>query len=260
VLEFNTPEASSSDRRQILYSDRMTFATQACANASLTSASGLCSPTGVAIDSLGNVFIADLDNNRVLEYNTPLTTDRVADAVLGQAVFDTGFVNLVDGKGFNEPSNVTIDPYSTPNHVYVADANFSEENNQNRVLAWYDAATFQNGQPADIVFGQPDFFHTAPNNGMASSDVGGVGPDSLESPIGMTVDSSSNLYIVDSGNDRVLEYNNPFLGFVPGTGPRITPVNTPPGSAGDSVADTVFGTCGSFTGNACNPSSGTNRL
>ena len=67
----------------------------------------------------------------------------------------------------------------------------------------------------------------------------------------MTVDSSSNLYIVDTGNNRVLEYNNPFLGFVPGTGPRLTPSGTPSGSAGDTVADAVFGTCGSFLENDC---------
>ncbi len=38
----------------------------------------------------------------------------------------------------------------------------------------------------------------------------------------MTVDTSSNLYITDSGNNRVLEYDNPFQGFVPGSGPRLT--------------------------------------
>ena len=62
----------------------------------------------------------------------------------------------------------------------------------------------------------------------------------------MTVDSSSNLYITDSGNSRVLEYDNPFSGFVPGSGPRLTPQSTPSGSAGDTIADRVFGTCGNF--------------
>ena len=76
----------------------------------------------------------------------------------------------------------------------------------------------------------------------------------------MTVDSSSNLYIVDSGNSRVLEYDNPFSGFVPGSGPRLTPPGTPSGSAGDTIADRVFGTCGDFTTNFCNPSSGTSPI
>jgi len=121
-----------------------------------------------------------------------------------------------------------------------------DEQFDDRVLAWYDAESFANGQPADLVFGQPDFYHIASNNG-----VDGIGPDSLSNPLGMTVDSSSNLYIADSGNNRVLEYDNPFQGFNPADGPRLTPPGTETGSAGDTVADRVFGTCGSFVENDC---------
>jgi hypothetical protein len=39
---------------------------------------------------------------------------------------------------------VTIDPFSTPNHIYVSDGT-GNELYQNRVLAWYDAKTFQDG-------------------------------------------------------------------------------------------------------------------
>src|SRR6202041_1589124 len=35
------------------------------------SASGLCAPEGVAVDGLGNLYIADTGNNRVLEYSNP---------------------------------------------------------------------------------------------------------------------------------------------------------------------------------------------
>ena len=192
-----------------------------------TSKSCMNEATGVGIDSSGNVFAADLANNRVLKFSAPLaSTGNSASAVLGQAVFDTSTYNLVDGKGFNLPTNVTVDTYSTPNHIYVADGS-GNELFQNRVLAWYDAKTFTNGQPADLVFGQPDFYHTAGNDGVNGPNQ--AGPDTLEVPAGMTVDSSSNLYIVDTGNNRVLEYNNPFLGFVPGTGPRLTPSGTPSG-------------------------------
>src|SRR5258708_4996333 len=33
---------------------------------------GLCFPKGVAVDTSGNLYLADWSNNRVLEYNTPL--------------------------------------------------------------------------------------------------------------------------------------------------------------------------------------------
>jgi hypothetical protein len=246
VLEFNTPAASSIDPAANSVIGQNNFAD----NSSFpTSATCISEASGVAIDSSGNVFVADLSHNRVLEYNAPLSTENnTANKVLGQAVFDTSNYNLVDGKGFNLPQNVTIDPFSTPNHIYVSDGT-GNELYQNRVLAWYDAKPFQNGQPADLVFGQPDFYHTAANNGV--NGLGSPGPDTLSAPLGMTVDSSSNLYITDSGNGRVLEYDNPFSGFVPGSGPRLTPPGTASGSAGDTIADRVFGTCQSFVENDC---------
>jgi sugar lactone lactonase YvrE len=60
----------------------------------------------------------------------------------------------------------------------------------------------------------------------------------------MAFDASGNFYVADSINNRVLEYDNPNAagGGTPGT----------PGAAGDTTADRVFGTCGSFTSYACN--------
>src|SRR5271155_1271630 len=249
VLKFNEPAVplSSNDPAASAVIGQKNFATNFCqiSDACMSEASG------VAIDSSGNVFAADLFDNRVLEYNGNSLTaqNNIANALLGQAVYDMGYPNLIDGKGFLHPWQVTVDQYSTPNHIYVTDGNITGEVSQNRVLAWYDAKTFTNGQRADLVFGQPDFYHIAGNNGVES--LGNPGPDTLSIPVGLTVDSSSNLYIVDSGNNRVLEYNNPFQGFVPGTGPRLTPPDTAPGSAGDTIADVVFGTCGIFFENDC---------
>ncbi|HET9767096.1 MAG TPA: hypothetical protein VFS60_09620, partial [Thermoanaerobaculia bacterium] len=47
------------------------------------SASGLCLPGGVAVDRDGNVFVADIAQNRILEYDDPLHRGGVADGVLG---------------------------------------------------------------------------------------------------------------------------------------------------------------------------------
>ena len=252
VLKFDAPDVPlpTNDPAASAVLGQATFEDDSCS----ISDACISEAVGVGIDSAGNVFATDFFDNRVLKYDADTLTaqNNTASAVLGQAVFDLGFPNLVDGKGFYRPWQVTIDQYSTPNHIYVTDGNnLLAGISQNRVLAWYDAKTFTNGQPADLVFGQPDFYHTAGNNG--SEGLGNPGPDTLAIPIAMTVDSSSDLYIVDSSNNRVLEYNNPFQGFVPGSGPRLTPSGTAPGSAGDTIADTVFGTCGSFIGNSCDP-------
>ncbi|WP_333647514.1 hypothetical protein [Candidatus Binatus sp.] len=102
------------------------------------------------------------------------------------------------GKLYN-PQGVAIDASTTPNGLYVADRS------NNRVLGYKDAATFVNGGPADLVIGQPDFYSTASNSG-------GTSGSSLYNPVGVAVDGSGNLYVADSGNNRVLEYNAPFAG------------------------------------------------
>src|SRR5260370_21653002 len=58
----------------------------------------------------------------------------------------------------------------------------------------------------------------------------------------MAVDQGGNLYVADSGNNRVLVYNTPF--------------NTASGEpgAGDASADFVYGQNGAFTTRSCNPS------
>ncbi|MDP9180348.1 MAG: hypothetical protein M3O21_01330, partial [Chloroflexota bacterium] len=49
------------------------FTSQTC-NLDSPTASGLCAPFGAALDAAGNLYVADLYNSRVLEYDTPLTT------------------------------------------------------------------------------------------------------------------------------------------------------------------------------------------
>jgi hypothetical protein len=48
------------------------------------SASGLYIPEGTALDGQGNLYVADLANNRVLEYNAPLSSTIAASNVFGQ--------------------------------------------------------------------------------------------------------------------------------------------------------------------------------
>ena len=51
------------------------------------SATSFCWPRRVAVDHRGNVYVADTYNSRVLEFDSPFTTDRVADRVFGQPDF-----------------------------------------------------------------------------------------------------------------------------------------------------------------------------
>src|SRR6185369_10663431 len=82
----------------------------------------LCLPSGVAADGAGNLYVSDSNNSRVLEYNTPLTTDTSADKVFGQGnVFTTGACNkggVISSNSLCTPVGVTTDGAGD---LYVAD-------------------------------------------------------------------------------------------------------------------------------------------
>lgn len=123
--------------------------------------------------------------------------DAVADRILGQAVFSTVELNRTDARSLFFPVGVALDTHVTPNRLYVSDANNS------RILAWRDAQGFRSGAPADLVIGQPDVLHSDCNGG-------GVTARSLCFPRSIAIDGLGNLYVADSGNYRVLEYDAPF--------------------------------------------------
>lgn len=105
------------------------------------SAGSLCDPTGVAVDASGNLYVADTENNRVLEYDTPLVTGTTADRELGQVDFLHNLPNFPDQRSLYKPTVVAIDKSTTPNRLYVADWENS------RVLGWKDVTAFSNGSP-----------------------------------------------------------------------------------------------------------------
>src|SRR5205823_705809 len=78
----------------------------------------------------------------------------------------------------------------------------------NRVLGYRDIRKLIAGSPADIVIGQPDFATSICN--YPSGDPTQPLQNSLCRPVGLLVDSSGNLYVADSGNNRVLRFPTPF--------------------------------------------------
>jgi uncharacterized protein (TIGR03437 family) len=104
--------------------------------------------------------------------------------------------NLVEGRELFGPQSVAVDLSVTPPSLYVSDTN------NNRVLAWNDATSFTNGKPADLVVGQRDFVTTRPSGPGTAFSAG------LSGPTGLAV-FGGDLYVVDSGNNRVLRFRKP---------------------------------------------------
>jgi len=117
--------------------------------------------------------------------------------------------NLVEGKELYHPWGVALDTSASPPILYVSDTG------NNRVLGWKNALSFTNGQPADLVIGQQDFYATDPQGPGHKFSVG------LWSPSGLAVSSTGDLYVVDTNNNRILRFRTPFQ-HVSGTPAALT--------------------------------------
>lgn len=195
----------------------------------------LCQPGGLALDASNNPWVADTQNNRLLQFSVNSDSFRGnADLVLGQADFthnpvnDLAFTEVAsNSSALNGPVAVAIDGAG---HVYVADPD------NNRVLGWPDVAALTTNSPATLVIGQPDMASGACNQGVSNPS-----GSTLCAPFGVAVDSAGNLYVGDANNSRVLEYNTPFSGCA-----------APPATCIGGPANQVFGQKGLFTTLGCN--------
>lgn len=172
--------------------------------------------TSMAVDVEGNLYVADTLNNRVLKYNSPFTTDTVADEVWGQNDFTGNLCNRTGGYlvSSTPPTNntlcflsiggtgsgVTLDNLG---NLWVADGG------NNRIIRFPVSAGVIS-KTADIVIGQADF-----TTGGDYSN--GTGLNQLASPSSIGFDNTGNLYVADRGNNRILKYSTPLSSSMSGT-------------------------------------------
>lgn len=141
-------------------------------------------PFGVASDGT-KLFVSDLNNNRVLVWNTIPTSDyALADFVLGQPEF-TSAVSATTQTGLSCPYEI----YAAAGKLIVGDYC------NGRAMVWNLPIT-ANGQPADLVLGQADF--TTKSSTASASVI--LGSD------GVWTDGTKVLVADYSGN-RVLGWN-----------------------------------------------------
>jgi uncharacterized protein (TIGR03437 family) len=178
-------------------------------------ASTLSHPVGAAYSGT-ELFVVDSLNHRVVVLPQSGSGFGAATRVLGQDGFTFSAGNLIEGREFDFSSSTTgsvdagvaVDLNSTPPHLYVADTY------NNRILGYNDLRNIQPGAKADIVIGQPNFQENRvnyPSNSATSPNQSG-----LNSPTGLLVDASGNLYVADTGNSRVLRFAAPFANYQAG--------------------------------------------
>lgn len=226
VLGFKDARLITPDLHADLVIGQPDFGTSVCnyptGDATKPNQSSLCYPFGLAVDAQGNLYVADSANGRVLRFPSPFAYSgslEKADLVLGQQ----DFVTQVP-----DPTQSTMrSPYglafSGNSGLLVSDLAL------NRVLYFkfstggsFTAGT-DNGLAATKVYGQTDFFGLSAGNSVTQ----------LNGPRHIAADTSGRLYVADTGNNRVLIFNDPNSPFTPTAGDAapvaLTGLNKPLG-------------------------------
>jgi uncharacterized protein (TIGR03437 family) len=225
----------------------------------------LAGPYGVAVDSAGNVYIADTFNNRVREVSTSGIITTIAGTGYAGSSGDSGPATSAQ---VNDPEGVAVD---SAGNIYIADT----YNSRVRQIS--------TGGIITTVAGTGTQGSSGDNGPAASAEVNfpeGVAVDSagnlyiadnynsrvrqvsrgvittlakLSRPVGMVADSSGHLYVAVTGDELVCEVANGTVttiaggGAVGGNGPAVgAQLNSPYGVAVDNsgnlyVADTGDG-------------------
>ncbi len=158
---------------------------------------GFCGPYSLAVDTASDLWVTDVDYNRVLEFTPPFSKDMKASLELGHAAGPTAFTanqsndgGSVSAIGLSRPAGIQFDSHG---NLWVADTG------NNRVLGF--VPPFTNGMGAAFVLGQTDLIHN-----LSSP----ISQSSLSAPASLALDSSGELLVSDSGNNRVLIFSPPF--------------------------------------------------
>ncbi len=139
----------------------------------------LNSPTGVAIDAVGNLYIVDQGNKRIRKVT--VTTGVITTMAGNGAISYAGDGYAATSAQLNFPSGVAVD---AAGNLYIADV----ENNRIRKVT---AAT--------------GVITTVAGNGTESysGDGGAATSAQLDNPTGVAVDAAGNLYVADQYNQRI---------------------------------------------------------
>ena len=209
----------------------------------------LSDPEAVAVDSSGNLFIADSNDNVVKEVNAATGTVTVV-AGAGSPKSGIGDGGQATDAKLNFPEGVAVEGSGDDEELFIADTfdNVVREVNLESGIIKTFAGNYDGSQAG--LSANPRRTYSG-DNGPATAAL-------LYAPIGIALDNGGNLFIADSYNNRIREvdvhevfggqtdiirtvagkYDNGNGGYSKATGPATaTFLNGPSGVAVDSAGD-----------------------
>ncbi len=149
------------------------------------SAAGLNDPTGVAVDGVGNLYIADTGNNAIRVIAA--STGNIATVAGGGSGGFSGDEGPARAARLNRPRGVTLDANG---NLYIADTG---NHRIRRINAADETTSTVAGNGSSRLNGE----------GRFSGDGGPAAKAELNSPGPVAFDAAGNMYIPDTANNRV---------------------------------------------------------
>jgi hypothetical protein len=197
IVEFVPPFSNGMPASLVIGQSSLT--NSGCNQGATATASTLCNAWGMTFDSSGDLWVADSGNNRVLEYKPPFSNSMAASLELGQPSGATAFTSNTGNNGGLSASSLQVPFYlifDSSGDLWVSDTS------NNRVLEY--TPPFSNGMAATLELGQLPGATAFTTNAQATSQSG------FKRPYGISFDTSGNLQVVDSFNNRVMFFEPPF--------------------------------------------------
>jgi hypothetical protein len=194
-------------------------------------------PRGIAIDSLGNIYVADTGNNRIQKFDSS-----------GNFLVKWGSNGTGNGK-FDTPRGVAVD---SSGNVYVADTGndrIQKFDSGGNFLAKWGSHGIGNGKldhPSDVAVDSSGNVYVADTrndriqkfdsskNFLAKWGTSGSLDGEFDHPRSVAVSSSGNIYVTDTTNERIQVFGYPSV---------ITSVGPSSGNQGQTLINvTITGT------------------